>query len=98
MGGGVFCRYPSPLSELRSIDVLHRSPINRIYPEPHKSLKRGIGPLTCCRYLPVLYRIKMDVMAMPLESFSSRSVCSQNRRCHIPRSLFVLRLAERRSP
>jgi hypothetical protein len=60
-------RYPSPLSELVPLDLITCSPVQWIHPKPHKSLKRRVGPLANRRDMPMLYRIEVNVIAMPFE-------------------------------
>jgi len=44
--------------------------------------------------MAMLDGIKMDVIDVPRKSSSSRNVCSQKRRCQMPRSPFDFRLVE----
>ena len=67
--------------------------------EAHPPAKRGKWPVPHAHCVAVLYRIEVDVIEVPRKIVRvAQRMCSQYRRCQIPRSALAGRLAEIGSP
>lgn len=89
-----FASFPAG-RDARSVSA---TPILRVYPLSQIDVETGMSPIGDSPHPSVLHRIPMEVIDMRLKSSSSGIRCSQNRRCHRPRSPLLRRLCEMRSP